>query len=177
MGEDVDTVRLGRTNLEVSVVGLGCGGHSRLGMATGHDEAHAIRIVRRAMDHGINFIDTAHSYGTERAVGEAISGKRDQAVISTKSSTTRGEQLLSPSELTENLELSLERLGTDHVDLYHIHGLRASQYQYCIDVLLPELRRQQQAGKIRYLGVTEVFHHDPTHDMLRQALADDHLTW
>jgi aryl-alcohol dehydrogenase-like predicted oxidoreductase len=171
----IDHVRLGRTNLEVSVVGLGCGGHSRLGMATGHDEHHAAGIVRRALDRGITLIDTAQAYGTEAAVGMGIRGRRDQVVISTKSTLRRGEELLSPSELTDNLHHSLRLLGTDHVDLFHFHGLRLQHYEYCVDVLLPELRRQQQSGTVRHVGVTEVFHHDPTHEMLQKALVDDHF--
>ena len=84
----MEHVRLGRTGVEVSVAGLGCGGHSRLGMANGHDEAHATRIVEAALDLGIDFIDTARAYGTEVAVGKALHGRRDKVVISTKSRKT-----------------------------------------------------------------------------------------
>src|SRR5580698_1732940 len=80
----MDTVVLGRTGLEVSVAGLGCGGHSRLGMARGESVHHAADIVRRALDLGITLIDTARAYGTEEAVGLGVKGRRDQAVISTK---------------------------------------------------------------------------------------------
>ncbi len=76
----MQTITLGRTGLDVTVVGLGCGGHSRLGMATGQDEVHATRIVQAALDLGINFIDTARAYGTETAVGNAIRGRRDRVV-------------------------------------------------------------------------------------------------
>ena len=80
----MQTVRLGRTGLDVTVAGLGCGGHSRLGMANGHDEAHASRVVDAAIDLGINFFDTARAYGTEGAVGKALRGRRDRVVLSTK---------------------------------------------------------------------------------------------
>ena len=73
----MQTVRLGRTGLEVSVAGLGCGGHSRLGMAKGHDVHHAADMVRRALDLGITYIDTARAYGTEEAVGLGLEGRRD----------------------------------------------------------------------------------------------------
>ena len=153
-------VRLGRTGLEVSVAGLGCGGHSRLGTGTGHDERHAVRVVQRAMDLGIDFIDTARVYGTEPAVGKAIRGRRDQVVISTKVGPGFGADgvLLTPEGLTENLETSLRALGTDYVDVYHLHGVRPAQYRHCIEFLVPEMRRQQEAGKIRFLGATETFH-------------------
>ena len=170
-------VRLGRTELEVSVAGLGCGGHSRLGTGTGHDERHAVRVVERAMDLGIDFIDTARVYGTEPAVGKAIRGRRDQVVISTKVGPGFGADgvLLTPEGLTENLEKSLAALGTDYVDVYHLHGVRPAQYQHCVEFLVPEMRRQQEAGKIRFLGATETFIRDPQHRLFQQALPDDHF--
>ena len=168
-------VRLGRTGLEVSVAGLGCGGHSRLGMATGHDEVHATRIVEHALELGINFIDTARAYGTEPAIGRAIRGKRDQVVLSTKSIVGRGDNLLTAAELADSLNKSLRRLGTDYVDVMHLHGVTAEQYPHCVQVLVPELERQQTAGKIRFLGITETFVRDPSHRMFQLALADDHF--
>ena len=76
---------LGRTGLNVSVAGLGCGGHSRLGQKTGRTEQESIQVVRQALDLGINLIDTAEAYGTESIVGKAIQDvARDQLVISTK---------------------------------------------------------------------------------------------
>ena len=74
----------------MSVAGLGCGGHSRLGMARGKDVHHAADMVRRALDLGITFIDTARAYGTEEAVGMGVKGRRDEAVISTKAGIGRG---------------------------------------------------------------------------------------
>lgn len=176
----MQTVRLGRTNQEVSVAGLGCGGHSRLGMTRGASSQEAARVVEAALDLGVTFIDTARAYGTEEAVGIGLRGRRDQVFISTKSSATRAgksgaPQMLTPAELTESLELSLRRLGVDHVDLFNLHGVRLGQYAPCIDVLLPELQRQQQAGKIRFLGITEQFGGDTAHKMLARAVPDAHF--
>jgi aryl-alcohol dehydrogenase-like predicted oxidoreductase len=171
----MQTTTLGRTGLRVSVAGLGCGGHSRLGTATGNDEAHAARVVSHALDLGINFIDTARAYRTETAVGKAVAGRRDQVVISTKASAGRGEVLLSPAELTASLEKSLARLSTDYVDVFHLHGVRPAQYDHCVDVLVPELRRQRDLGKLRFLGVTEQFVGDTGHEMLQRAVRDDHF--
>ena len=79
---------LGRTGLKVSVAGLGCGGNSRLGLGT-LTRVQSADLVRRALDAGINFIDTAMAYGTEEIVGDALVGRpRDQVVISTKSFIT-----------------------------------------------------------------------------------------
>jgi aryl-alcohol dehydrogenase-like predicted oxidoreductase len=169
----MEYVTLGRTGLTVSVAGLGCGGYSRLGLATGHDHAHARDVVAAALDLGINFIDTARAYGTERVVGEAIRGRRDQVVLSTKASPGWGDELLSAEGLRESLEASLTRLGTDHVDVFHLHGVLPEQYAYCRDHLVPELLRQRQAGRIRFLGITERFAADTGHRLLSQTLSDD----
>jgi aryl-alcohol dehydrogenase-like predicted oxidoreductase len=171
----MQTVRLGRTNVDVSVAGLGCGGHSRLGMARGADAHQAAAVVRRALDLGVTFIDTARAYGTEEAVGQGIAGRRHEVFLSTKASPGRGGALTSAAELTESLEGSLRRLGTDHVDVFHLHGVQPGQYDHCARELVPELKRQQAAGKIRFLGVTEQFGGDTGHAMLPRALADDHF--
>jgi aryl-alcohol dehydrogenase-like predicted oxidoreductase len=172
----MQTVRLGRTNAQVSVVGLGCGGHSRLGMARGADAHHAASVVRRALDLGVSFIDTAPAYGTEEAVGKGIAGRRDQVFLSTKAGPRRGDGApITAAELTESLEGSLRRLGTDHVDVFHLHGVPPGQYDHCAQVLVPEMKRQQAAGKIRFLGITEQFIGDTGHAMLPGALADDHF--
>ncbi len=171
----MQTVRLGRTNAQVSVAGLGCGGHSRLGMARGADVDHAAGVVRRALDLGVNLIDTAPAYGTEEAVGQGISGRRDQVFLSTKVSPRSGGALVTAAELTESLERSLRRLGTDHVDVLHLHGVQPSLYDHCAQVLAPEMKRQQAAGKLRFLGITEQFGGDTGHAMLPRALADDHF--
>jgi len=169
----MQTTKLGRTGLEVSVAGLGCGGHSRLGMSAGNDEAHAARVVSHALDLGMNFIDTARAYRTETAVGKAIAGRRDQVILSTKASAGRGDVLLSAEELTISLEKSLTRLDTDYVDVFHLHGVRPEQYDHCVKTLVPELLRQRDLGKLRFLGITEQFVSDTGHQMLQRALRDD----
>lgn len=172
----MDSVRLGRTGVEVSVAGLGCGGHSRLGMARGASADEAADIVRLALDLGVTFIDTARAYGTEEAVGLGVQGRREQVFISTKAAPTRGgvgrDELISPGELTESLELSLRRLQTDRVDLFNLHGVQPGHYDYCAEVLVPELKRLQAAGKIRFLGLTEQFGRDTRHETLGRAVPD-----
>ena len=171
----MQTVRLGRTGDEVSVVGLGCGGASRLGVAKGGDVAHAAGIVRRAIELGVTFIDTARNYGTEQAVGEGIGGHRHEVFLSTKCSAGRGERLTTAAELAQVIDDSLANLRTARVDLYHLHGVSPAQYDHAIAVLLPELKRAQAAGKIRFVGVTEGFGRDTGHVMLARALAEDHF--
>lgn len=176
----MQTVRLGRTNAVVSAAGLGCGGHSRLGMAGGASAQEASRVVSAAIDLGITFIDTARLYGTEEAVGLGVKGRRDQVFISTKATPTGGRpgregELATPEDLTESLEGSLRRLGTDHVDLFNLHGVMLAQYDRCLETLLPELKRQQAAGKIRHIGITEAFGVDTRHAMLARAMPEGHF--
>ncbi|MDO8378503.1 aldo/keto reductase [Phenylobacterium sp.] len=176
----MQTVRLGRTNAVVSAAGLGCGGHSRLGMSGGASAQEASRVVSAAIDLGITFIDTARLYGTEEAVGLGVKGRRDQVFISTKATPTGGRpgregELATPEDLTESLEGSLRRLGTDHVDLFNLHGVMSAQYDACVETLLPELKRQQAAGKVRHIGITEAFGVDTRHQMLARAVPDAHF--
>lgn len=177
----MQTVRLGRTQAIVSVAGLGCGGHSRLGMARGASEVEAARVVSHAIARGVTFIDTARIYGTEGAVGRAIAGHdRSRLYLSTKSWVGEGgsqdrPRLYSPAEFTANLEDSLRRLGTDYVDLFHFHGVSLDQWPHVRDVLLPEVRRQQALGKVRHIGLTEIFRFDMGHAMLAEALPTGHI--
>ncbi len=169
----MQTVRLGRTDVQVSAAGLGCGGHSRLGMARGADVHQAANVVRQALDLGVSFIDTAFVYHTEEAVGLGIAGRRDQAFLSTKVHPIDDAGFISAAQMTASLEGSLRRLKTDYVDIFHIHGVRPEEYDHTAQVLVPELKRQQAAGKIRFLGITERFIEDTGHVMLPLALADD----
>lgn len=164
---------LGRTGLNVSVMGIGGGGPSRLGKRNDiNTEVDSIAIVLQGLDAGINFIDTAEVYGTEEIVGKAVAQRsRDSVVISTKKSTW-GDRV-TPENLVAGLEGSLRRLQTDYVDIYHLHGLNLDQYDYALHDLVPVLQRVQQAGKIRFIGVTEAWNSDVNHDMLRRAVQDD----
>ncbi|WP_282610125.1 aldo/keto reductase [Pelagibius sp. Alg239-R121] len=175
----MEYLTLGRTGLNVSVAGLGCGGASRLGQGYGESHAHSVGIVKAAMDLGINFIDTAAVYGTEPIVGEAVAGRREDIVISTKlpivppGASALGQDLISGEDLAVSLEKSLTRLGSDYVDILHLHGVVPAQYEYCLRELVPVLQRFRDQGKIRFLGLTERFIYDPQHAMLNRALEDD----
>lgn len=178
----MERVRLGRSNLTVGCVGLGCGGHSRLGRATGASDDDAIALVRTALDLGIDFIDTARIYGTEDVVGQAIAGVRDTLVLSSKVLPYGPPErqggpptLIGPEAMVTQLETSLRTLQTDHIDVYHLHGVLEADYDHCVGELLPELQRQQTMGKIAHIGITERFAADTNHRMLQRALADDHF--
>ncbi|MEM9048578.1 MAG: aldo/keto reductase [Pseudomonadota bacterium] len=168
---------LGRTGLSVGIAGLGCGGHSRLGQTQGATSAQSVGLVRTALDSGVTLLDTAAAYGTEEIVGEAIRGRRDQVVISTKigvyRDATENGPYLSAAAFIARTEDNLRRLGTDYIDILHLHGVAPEHYDYCRAALIPALQRLQAAGKIRFLGITERFVHDTAHRMLQDALRDD----
>jgi L-galactose dehydrogenase len=170
--------QLGRTGLKVSIMGIGCGGHSRLGMAYGATPEQAANIVRAGVDLGCNFIDTAESYGTESAVGLAIAPlPRDSVILSTKAGVDWQGRRSTPAELQSRLDASLRRLGTDYVDIYHLHGVSADDYPYARDELRPAVARMIAAGKVRFAGITEAFAPDPAHRMLAPAVRDDPALW
>ena len=167
----MDYTTLGRTGLRVSVLGLGGGGHSRLGQATGNTPEESIALVQHALDLGINFIDTAESYGTEKVIGQALRGRpREDVVLSTKKTIRRDSGLVTPDDVRRGLEDSLKRLGVEYVDIYHLHAVRPEDYEYAREQLVPALEKLQAEGKMRFLGITEMFAADTSHQMLKQAV-------
>ncbi|MEE9550593.1 MAG: aldo/keto reductase [Candidatus Binatia bacterium] len=164
---------LGRSGLKVSVVGLGCGGPSRLGQRANKSEKESVSLVRQALDMGINILDTAEVYGTESIVGRAVRDvPRDQVVISTKRFPPSPNTTNPDGELRRGLEQSLRKLRTDYVDIYHLHGITPEQYPYSLNTLAPALVKLREEGKIRCLGITEAFVPDSGHQMLHRAVDD-----
>jgi L-galactose dehydrogenase len=167
----MDHTILGRTGLKVTVMGIGCGGPSRVGQRIGKTEAESVDIVRQALDAGINVIDTSERYGTEEIVGKAIKGiDRGSVVLSTKKGN---QERITPNDVRMSLEESLKRLGTDYVDVYHLHGVILPDYDYLVSEIVPTLQKMREQGKIRFIGITEGFSPDPQHLMLQRALQDD----
>ncbi len=177
----MQTAILGRTGLKVSIACLGAGGHSRLGRRAGATEAEAADLVRAAVDRGITIVDTAPGYGTEALVGAGLKGIRDGVVVSSKARATKvgssydthdSLDFVTRQDLRDSVEASLSALRTDRIDILHMHGVRPQQYAHCRDVLLPELARLRDEGKIRYLGITEGFGVDQEHRVMHEAVAD-----
>ena len=164
---------LGNTGLRVSVVGLGCGGPSRLGQRDGKSTDHSVRLVRKALELGVNFLDTAENYGTEEIVGAAIRGvPRDRVVVSTKKIMPEPGDPDAAGTMRAGVEASLKRLGTDYVDVFHLHGVGDARYDFAAGVMAPVLTELREAGKIRAVGITEEFPANPRHQMLRRGLRD-----
>lgn len=167
----MDRIRFGRTELMSSVMGLGCGGPSRVGQGTDRSETESVAIIQQALDAGVNFLDTAESYRTEAIVGQAIASyDRSDIIISTKK-TSRGE--ISPSLLREALHESLRKLKTDYIDIYNLHGVAMADYPMLRDEILPTFFKLRDEGKIRFIGVSEMFNEDMNHRMLAESLDDN----
>jgi myo-inositol catabolism protein IolS len=151
--------RLGSTELPVSVVGIGTW---QFGGEWGRDyDASEVRdILDRAREVGINLLDTAECYGdhvSERLIGEAIEGRRDEWFIATKfGHRYRGnferDQLWSAEEVLRQLDASLDALRTDYVDLYQFHS--GTREAFDDPHLWSALGEQVEAGRIRHLGVS-----------------------
>ena len=166
---------LGKTELKVSVAGLGCGGNSRIGQGAGLSEVQSVALVRAALDLGVNFIDTAAIYGTEGIVGKAIKGRpRESLVISTKSHVNAfdGSSAAPAGDVLASLEASLRALDTDYIDIFHLHGLSPRVYDHAMTEVVPALLRQREKGKFRHLAVSETAPRDPGHTMLERAVEE-----
>jgi aryl-alcohol dehydrogenase-like predicted oxidoreductase len=168
----MDYTILGRTGLKVSVMGLGCGGPSRIGQNKGRTIDDSVVLIKQAIESGVNFIDTAESYQTEMIVGKAIRDvNRKSLVLSSKKSTFAD---ITQEDVKKSFEKSLENLGTDQIDVYHLHAVDIKHYDHCVTEVMPLLMELKDQGKIGYIGITEYFNKDLRHEMLQRALEDDY---
>jgi aryl-alcohol dehydrogenase-like predicted oxidoreductase len=147
-------------DLEVGRLGLGAMGMSVAYAGAGSDDAESIRTIHRALDLGVTLIDTAEVYGpyvNEELVARALRGRRDQAVLATKfgliSHTGRNGLDSSPDSIRVAVDGSLQRLQTDHIDLYYQHRLDRDTP---IEDTVGALAELVAAGKIRHIGLSEV---------------------
>ncbi|MGH6737562.1 MAG: aldo/keto reductase, partial [Bradyrhizobium sp.] len=164
---------LGRTGLRVSVAGLGTGGFSRLGLKSGMTEDQSAGLIHEAVGLGVNFIDTAPPYGTEGVVGRALKTlPRDQVVIATKAFIHRNNEWSPQERVIASLDNSLRAMGTDYVDVFNLHGIEASEYDYARNTIAPALVKEKQKGKIRHIGLTENPIVDFTNEALKLAVRD-----
>jgi L-galactose dehydrogenase len=166
--------RLGRTGLEVSVLGLGSGGASRLGQRYHLVADEIAALVRHALAAGVTMIDTAPGYGqSETLLGQALGGvPRAGYVLCTKFRATRGDELRPAGELRATLRASLAALRTDYVDVLYLHGVGPASYRAVRERFLPELEAVRAAGLARHIGITEQYAEDHHHETLIRAVDD-----
>ena len=151
--------KLGSQGLVVSEIGLGCMGMSEFYGV--RDDEESLRTIDRALELGVDFLDTADMYGpfvNEKLVGRALKGRRDRFVVATKFGNVRGEDGSfrgiegSPDYVRKCIDASLERLGIDHVDLYYQHRVDT---KVPIEETVGAMAELVKAGKVRYLGLSE----------------------
>jgi aryl-alcohol dehydrogenase-like predicted oxidoreductase len=151
--------KLGSLGLTVSELGLGCMGMSEF--YGSRDDAESLRTIDRAIELGVDFLDTADMYGpfeNERLVGRALRGRRDRIVLATKFGNVRGPEGAflgidgRPEYVRACIDASLERLGVDHVDLYYQHRV---DLKVPIEETVGAMAELVRVGKVRYLGLSE----------------------
>jgi aryl-alcohol dehydrogenase-like predicted oxidoreductase len=156
----MDHRRLGTQGLVVSEEGLGCMGMSEF-YGDG-DEGESIATIHRALELGVNFLDTADMYGhgaNEQLVGRAVEGRRDEIVLATKfgivrdlNDPTRRGVSGRPDYVVQACDASLRRLGVDHIDLYYQHRVDPD---VPIEETVGAMASLVEAGKVRFLGLSE----------------------
>jgi aryl-alcohol dehydrogenase-like predicted oxidoreductase len=155
----MNTRKLGKSGLVVSSMGLGCMGMSEF--YAGRDEKEAIATIHRALEIGINLLDTADMYGpftNEELVGRAIKGRRDEVVLATKFGNVRSEDGSfrgingRPEYVITACELSLRRLSVDTIDLYYQHRVDPNTP---IEDTVGAMTQLVEQGKVRHIGLSE----------------------
>jgi len=152
------TTKLGNSDLDVSVIGLGC--MTMTGIYGKADDTESEATIQYALDHGMNFLDTSDAYGNgknEDLLGRALKGYRDKAIICSKFGNLGGSDSGRtvdgrPEYVIESCEKSLQRMGIDVIDLYLVHR---RDPEVPIEDTIGAMKKLIDDGKIRYIGLSE----------------------
>jgi aryl-alcohol dehydrogenase-like predicted oxidoreductase len=172
---------LGRTGLRVSALAFGCGDVG--GLIVRGAPADRERAVARAVELGINYLDTAPAYGSgesERNLGQVLRALRPPVIVGTKFRLAPAELADAPAAVARSVETSLGRLGLERVDLLHLHNLigrvgdgeRRLGVGRVLDAVVPAVRRLQEQGKVRFFGVTASGETGALHRALASGVID-----
>lgn len=171
---------LGRTGLKVAVLGFGCGAVGGLMVrGTPRDQE---RAVARAVELGINYFDTAASYGngeSEKNLGRVLAALKPNVYVGTKVGVPAGERGRIGATVADSLEASLRRLGRESVDLYQLHNQiiyhsEEADFTPCmvLEEAVPALQKLQREGKTRFFGITAIGDADALHEAVRARVVD-----
>lgn len=169
----MDYRKLGRSDLKVSAICMGCWALAGGQLWGDQDEQEAIDALHTALDVGVNFFDTAEGYGngdSEIILGKAFKDRRDRAIIATKVS----ESHMRPVDLRKACEGSLQRLQTDYIDVYYLHW--PSREVPFVETLA-EMNRLKEEGKIRYVGCSNFGKQDLTRFLELQHVEVNQLAY
>ncbi len=171
---------LGRTGLDVSLLSLGTGGARKLGQSVGMTQADQTALVQRALDLGVNLIDTSSEYGeSEVILGRALKGTpRESYYLCTKwPPWVDGCLAEDPGLLVDSVERSLRRLDTDWVDIMMFHGPLSHTYAPLVERFYPTMERLREQGKVRFVGLSAQYATEPSQAVADAALKNDPDKW
>ena len=171
---------LGRTGLRVSLLSLGSGGARRLGQTIGMTRTDQTAFVRRALDLGVNLIDTSAEYGESEAIlGRALKDvPRESYYLCTKwPPWVDGELADDPQLLVDSVDNSLRRLDTDYVETMMFHGPLTAIYTPMVERFYPTMERLREQGKLRFIGLSTQYASEPEQGAAELALKRDPNIW
>jgi L-galactose dehydrogenase/L-glyceraldehyde 3-phosphate reductase len=180
MANQMEYRTLGRTGLKVSALAFGCGDVG--GLMVRGEPADRERAIARAVELGINYLDTAPSYGSgesEKNLGAVLRALRPPVIVGTKCRLSAADMADVPGALARSVENSLALLGRGQLDLFHLHNpiarVRSERRLAVADVLdliVPAVKRLQEQGKVRFFGVTALGETGALHRLLASGAID-----
>jgi len=172
---------LGKTGIKASLLSLGTGGARQFGQTQGHSIDKQKQLIKKALDLGINLIDSSSNYNnSEELLGKCLTDiPRDTYHICTKwpARDSSGQTITNPKILTEAIDSSLTKLNVDYIDVMMLHGVLPEEYDLIADNLAGTLIDAKKSGKIRSIGLSTRFSVDPAQKGALEALEKHPTLW